>query len=223
MNLQKDEIENLVIQGKYDTEIGRIFNKDYKTILKFRLKHNIPSGRSFIIQYRDESIKEGLSKGLTFVEISKIYNIPHSTIADHCKRKGYHTNWIKNSYDNALDRYKGYMLRHIKYSAKRRNLDFNLKKEDIILPKYCPILEFELTYGQSFNLPSHPTIDRIDNSKGYIKNNIMVISRLANVMKSNADFDLLNKFSKNIITLCKNQGALGDITDIFPNIEILKT
>jgi cupin superfamily acireductone dioxygenase involved in methionine salvage len=111
------------------------------------------------------------------------------------------------------------MIRNLKGSAKKRNLEFNLDYTDITLPKYCPILEFELNYSKNIKYAINtPTIDRIDNSKGYIKGNIIVISRLANAMKNEADFNQLNLFSKNILKVInyyENQGARGNITDIF--------
>lgn len=58
-----------------------------------------------------------------------------------------------------------------------------------------------------------------------IDKNVWIISRLANAMKNEADFNQLITFSQNIIKLInfyKNQGALVNITDIFPDI-ILKT
>lgn len=55
-------------------------------------------------------------------------------------------NLPQKTYLSKEDR-KGYMIRNIKHSAKRRNLDFNfLECEDIILPKYCPLLNVELNY-----------------------------------------------------------------------------
>lgn len=74
-------------------------------------------------------------------------------------------------------------------------------------------------YNQELN---HPSIDRIDNNKGYIKGNIIVMSRLANMMKNSANFNQLKMFSKNILKLInhyENQGALGSITDVFSECE----
>lgn len=128
----------------------------------------------------------------------------------------------ENSYNNKYDRIRGYIIRNSKYMAKRRGIYFNLKYTDFELPKYCPILGIELEYGSgnNCNLPQHATLDRIDNSKGYIPGNVMVISRLANAMKNQASFDQIELFSQNyqlLINYFKKYGTLGNITDIFPH------
>jgi len=48
-------------------------------------------------------------------------------------------------------------------------------------------------------------LDRIDNSKGYIKNNIVVISRYANELKKNATIDDLQKLVDFYKKLIKNK------------------
>lgn len=125
-------------------------------------------------------------------------------------------------YSNEYDRIRGYIIRNSKYMAKRRNIPFNLKYTDFELPEFCPILGIKLEYGSgnNGNAPQHATLDRIDNSKGYIPGNVMIISRLANAMKNSATFEQLTKFIESyslLINYINNQGALGDITDIFPN------
>lgn len=42
-------------------------------------------------------------------------------------------------------------------------------------------------------IDTSPTIDRVDNSKGYIKGNVVVVSYLANRIKSSADANQLGK------------------------------
>lgn len=95
--------------------------------------------------------------------------------------------------------YKIGMLNKAKQRAKKYNLEFNLTIEDIIIPEYCPLIEIPLYPGIKGDYHNSPSIDRIDNSKGYVKNNIRVISTLANSMKNAASIEQLKTFSKNII------------------------
>ena len=63
--------------------------------------------------------------------------------------------------------------------------EFAIQVEDIIIPDTCPILGIELNMnsGKSGAYKNSPSLDRIDNNKGYTKDNIHVISQLANAMK----------------------------------------
>lgn len=82
-----------------------------------------------------------------------------------------------------------------KSRAKKKNIEFNIEKTDIVIPKLCPILKIPFNHsryqGRRFNGAS---IDRIDPTKGYIKGNIQVISDLANRMKANATIEQLKEF-----------------------------
>jgi len=119
---------------------------------------------------------------------------------------------------------KGMNLAYIKHRALKKNISFDITITDLFFPEYCPILNLKLNYnrGTKTMQSNSPSLDRIDNSKGYVKGNVIVISALANAMKSSATFDQIKLFSKNMVNLIntfENQGALGDITDIFPNIK----
>ncbi len=45
--------------------------------------------------------------------------------------------------------------------------------------------------GEGRQGPSSPTIDRIDNTRGYTKDNVLVVSHRANSIKSDATLDEL--------------------------------
>lgn len=81
--------------------------------------------------------------------------------------------------------------------AKKNNIEFNLEKKDIKVPTKCPILEIPLVIhnGTSGGRNHSPSLDRIDPNKGYTKDNVWVISQLANIMKSNADKEMLIIFA----------------------------
>ena len=74
--------------------------------------------------------------------------------------------------------------------AIKKSLDFNIPtyKDIPKIPKLCPILRIPLFVGKGVSTDNSPTLDRIDNSKGYVKGNLQIISRKANQMKSNANF-----------------------------------
>jgi hypothetical protein len=87
-----------------------------------------------------------------------------------------------------------------KNNAKEHGREFNLEVEDIVIPKKCPYLNIDLVFDiTNSNFENYFSIDRIDSTKGYIKGNIQIISRLANTMKNNATNEQLITFAKNIL------------------------
>jgi hypothetical protein len=92
------------------------------------------------------------------------------------------------------------LYKHLKASAKRRNIEFNLTMTELnylSFPLSCPILDVPLDYKK--HTEYSPSIDRIDNSKGYIDGNIQVVSIKANRMKNSATESELIKFAQNVI------------------------
>ena len=225
-------------QGFSDTKIASLINKERHFIGSYRKSLNLPPA-SFTTFYKDEIIKF-VNEGLPDIKIAENLGISSTMVGYIRKKLKIKANFIQKTYKSKEDRIKGYMIRNIKHSAKRRNLDFDLDYKDIILPKYCPLLNIELNYTNytthkflglgeeyvdlGFNAATKASIDRVDNNKGYVKGNILIISRLANAMKNEANFEQLETFSKNIIKVInfyKNHGALGNVTDIFFNNEEL--
>ena len=89
-----------------------------------------------------------------------------------------------------------------KNNAKKNNHDFDLEIKDIDIPTNCPYLNIELVYNKKYSkYDNYFSIDRIDSSKGYVKGNIQVISKLANTMKNNATTEQLITFAKNILKI----------------------
>ena len=86
--------------------------------------------------------------------------------------------------------------------AKQRCIDsgmkFDISVDDIVIPDICPILGIALNMnsGRSGAYKNSPSLDRIDNDKGYTKDNIWVISQKANAMKGSATKEELIKFAE---------------------------
>lgn len=84
--------------------------------------------------------------------------------------------------------------------AKEFHREFDLDLSDITIPKQCPILHIPIVashHGPPTN--NSPSLDRIDSSKGYIKENVKVISMRANRLKQDSSIEEL----QNIINYMK--------------------
>jgi len=78
-------------------------------------------------------------------------------------------------------------------NARRKGLEHTICKEDIIIPNTCPCCYATL---------SQPSLDRVDNSKGYTKNNIQVICWRCNNVKKDGDSTLHRKIADYIDRFC---------------------
>lgn len=89
------------------------------------------------------------------------------------------------------------LLENAKTSARLRQIEFNLTIEDIVVPNICPILLIPMKFNKKVLGDDSYSVDRIDNTKGYIPGNIGVISYKANRHKANMskeDIDRLHKY-----------------------------
>jgi hypothetical protein len=75
------------------------------------------------------------------------------------------------------------MLRAAKTRSKKFDREFTITLDDIDIPDTCPILGVEIVVER--NHPYRPSIDRIDSSRGYTPDNIMVVSFRGNMLKNN--------------------------------------
>jgi hypothetical protein len=84
------------------------------------------------------------------------------------------------------------MLYRAKRRAEERGLEFSIDVEDIIIPNTCPVLgtEIKRVWGKK---ESSPSLDRMDPTKGYTKENSVVISNRANRLKSDATLEDITK------------------------------
>lgn len=90
------------------------------------------------------------------------------------------------------------MLGSAKTRAKKKNVEFNLEKEDIVIPPVCPLLGLEMSVEEMGLRSNSPSLDRKDPSKGYTKDNVWVISFRANLLKNNASVEELQMLVSNL-------------------------
>jgi len=88
------------------------------------------------------------------------------------------------------------MLSDARKRAKKKNLEFDLVIEDLTVPDFCPILGIPLFVAGGKRTDNSPSLDRIDNSKGYTRDNVFVISFRANALKNDATLDELKSIVK---------------------------
>jgi len=98
---------------------------------------------------------------------------------------------------------KNFPERNLYNKAKGRcklsGLSFDITVEDIVIPEYCPLLGIKLdSWGEKDACPS---LDRKNNTLGYTKDNIWVISFLANRMKNTSTKEQLITFAENVLKL----------------------
>ena len=130
-----------------------------------------------------------------YKEYNKNYAIKNRETIRNNQRKRYKENPAKTT-----EYKKEYYIKNREYllflkaktRARKHSRDFNIELSDIILTSSCPVLltPYDLTGKNRWLSPS---LDRIDNSKGYVKNNVMVISYRANSLKKDGTIEEFKK------------------------------
>jgi hypothetical protein len=117
------------------------------------------------------------------------------------KEKAKRTEWRRanpekiREYDRRYEREQGIPFKtalcaSARWRGRKRGLDATITPSDLDWPTHCPVLGIELDYpersGQRKDLrakDSWPSLDRWDNTKGYVPGNVFVISMRANTLK----------------------------------------
>lgn len=113
------------------------------------------------------------------------------------KRKAAQRQWVINNKDRSnayLRKYnethpKSRMLRSARQRAREKGIEFRLTEEDIVIPEICPVLGIPLTRYSGNRSGGSPTLDRRDNSLGYVPGNVFVISHRANRLKADSTIE----------------------------------
>jgi hypothetical protein len=149
-------------------------NKEYKAIYRENNKEKIKELKKKWYQENKERVKAKM----------KEYTLKFPGKIAENRRKWSDRNVEKRMFHSAKNR------------ATKGNILFNLEVSDIVVPPQCPILNINFKHDNrkiaKFNSPS---LDRIDNNRGYVKGNVQVISYRANTMKGDATPEELLQFA----------------------------
>lgn len=76
-----------------------------------------------------------------------------------------------------------------KNRAKTKHIDFSIEKYNIFIPKICQVCKIEICQNNNKVQNNSPSVDRVNPTLGYIKNNIAVICYRCNNIKSNGNVE----------------------------------
>lgn len=83
-----------------------------------------------------------------------------------------------------MENYAHSLYVETKSRARAKGLDFDLEPSDLQIPECCPVTGQKLVANINGRTYNTPTVDRKDPNKGYVKGNAVIISWIANKIKS---------------------------------------
>jgi hypothetical protein len=198
--VKKYSIENrpVVIRGRKKTEKSPEDIEAQKERQKIARKH-----KTFLTK-----VGKLQSAGLLPTDIEGELTDQHKDIIDKVKNGETYVNLIEEYINDTNIETKQKVIlqrlmvrsKHPKYVQTGHHL--NLNPEDIIINEYCPFLGTKIDYRISKNKTIRGngySVDRFVNEKSYVKGNVWVISRLANIIKNDASLKELKSFCINTI------------------------
>jgi hypothetical protein len=111
----------------------------------------------------------------------------YNKICRESKRKHYTTEKRRQLYQKNI---ATELYNHAKTRAKIKGIVFTIEPKDVIIPEVCPIFDVPFSFVEK---EMSPSLDRKNNDLGYIKENVFVISKRANRIKTDATINELEK------------------------------
>ena len=136
-------------------------------------------------EYRNTRIKKGLCR-----ECGKPAR-PGKPTCKTCLNKNAQQRHARVEKDPRISMYSS-----AKHRARQLNIPFSIDVDDIVIPAYCPVFGIELKRGHQKISDYSPTLDKIIPELGYIKGNVVVMSRIANRLKNNSSLIQLVQLGK---------------------------
>lgn len=110
----------------------------------------------------------------------------------------YNKQWSKENTVGSFDKKLRSLLYSAKMRAKNKGFEFSVTAEDFEPIYFCPLLpsiKFSFNNGPGHERDTSMSLDRIDPTKGYTKENTWIISYRANRIKSNATIEEFEKMA----------------------------
>lgn len=85
------------------------------------------------------------------------------------------------------------MLSSARKRARAAGVECYVTEEHVHVPALCPVLGTPLEPGVGCSVDSSPTLDRIHPDRGYVPGNVIVVSNLANRIKTNASIEQIER------------------------------
>lgn len=146
---------------------------------------------------RKEALKVGSIRYYTGIPCKNGHNAPKYTERSLCTKCNQERS--KKYIENRPEKEKEYKARRraewrelspnkrlykiVRYRERRKGEHFTSTEQDINIPSLCEVTGRTLEQGIGQKSPNSPSVDRIDNLKGYTPNNCRVISWRANNVK----------------------------------------
>jgi hypothetical protein len=165
--------------------------------------------QSKLTEEQKQTLREMLERGCGYAQCSSFFDnlISKQRCKQYAQKWGIDSKTIrKQKTDALLDREKTkkwgaqwrdkewlksevYRAMREKFSNKKRNavcrgIEFSISFGELEFPTHCPILNIELDYFSEGRQENSPSFDRFDPSKGYVSENVAVVSWRANRIKN---------------------------------------
>jgi hypothetical protein len=89
-----------------------------------------------------------------------------------------------------------YLINQARYRAKKKGEEFSIRLEDLEVPTHCPVFGIPLFFCEGKRSKNSFSLDRLDNSRGYVKDNVRIISFWANQMKGDMSIEQVEALLK---------------------------
>ena len=117
----------------------------------------------------------------------------------HPDRRGRYTaeDWKRIQNERRKKRPIASLLKGSRSNSKKRGQEHTITETDLHIPECCPLLGIKLDSSLPLRAHGLPSLDRIDNSKGYVPGNVWIISFYANRLKSDATLEQMKMLVTN--------------------------